>query len=104
MNVSMSSRDTSQWVTNRDAYSICVRIKYGLVMTADKHRPDRRTEWWADEDELIAFARVLVEADQLGDAHRVIDSSASRGGGPLRTESGASWVDQTATGSRTFTR
>jgi hypothetical protein len=46
---------------------------YGQVMSSDRHRRGGATEWRADEDELFAFARVLVETDQLGDAHRVID-------------------------------
>jgi hypothetical protein len=42
-------------------------------MAPGKGRPGHRTAWWADDTELIAFARVLVEAGQLGDPHRVID-------------------------------
>jgi hypothetical protein len=42
-------------------------------MAPGKGRSGQWTSWWADDTELIAFARVLVEAGQLGDPHRVID-------------------------------
>jgi hypothetical protein len=42
-------------------------------MAPGKGRPGRWTSWWAEDTELIAFARTLVEAGQLGDPHRVID-------------------------------
>jgi hypothetical protein len=44
-----------------------------MVMASGEGQPSPRTAWWADDTELIAFARVLVEAGQLGDPHRVID-------------------------------
>lgn len=40
---------------------------------ADIGRQDVADEWWTDRNEVVAFARALVESDQLGDPHRVID-------------------------------
>lgn len=34
---------------------------------------DGTGDWWADRREAAAFARALVEADEIGDEHRVID-------------------------------
>ena len=42
-------------------------------MAAAKRGHGSPSDWWADQDELIAFARVLVETGYLGDPHRVID-------------------------------
>ena len=44
-----------------------------MVMASGKGRAGHRAAWWAEDTELIAFARALVEADELGDPHRVID-------------------------------
>lgn len=44
-----------------------------MAMASGKGRPGHRAAWWAEDTELIAFARALVEADELGDPHRVID-------------------------------
>jgi hypothetical protein len=44
--------------------------------------------WWTDRREVVAFARALVEADQLGETAYSI-TSMSRAGGPADTKSGA---------------
>jgi hypothetical protein len=42
--------------------------------TAGFRSQDGRGEWWLDHHEVVAFARALVETDQLGSCqHRVID-------------------------------
>jgi len=45
---------------------------------ADADNGDAHPAWWADPNEVVAFARVLVESEQLGDCqHAVIDYFAA---------------------------